>query len=110
MENENENEIRNIRLYISEKIREIDGVLKQKNLPSETKVLFLKRKSDLVKSRNALVAKFKNEKRLLLDAQCRQTNSEISDEKILKTLTTFKQVPLSLSEIINIRVKRKKKK
>jgi hypothetical protein len=102
-------EIRNIRAYISQKIREIDGVLKQKNVTAETTAIFKKRKSDLIKSRLDLISKFKSEKRSVLDAQCKKTFLELSDEKLIRSLTSFQSEPLSLVDIMDVNVKRKKK-
>lgn len=103
-------EIKNIRAYISKKIREIDAVLKRKNINAETIALFKKRKQDLIKSRSELMSKYDMEKRLALEIQCKKTAVELSDEKLLKGLTSFKQEPLSLIDIMDLPIKRARKK
>jgi hypothetical protein len=101
-------EIRNIRLFLSAKIKEIDGVLKQKNLSPEVAANFRKSKMDLIRSRRDLVSKYKDKKRNLLESQCKRLVLELSDKSILESLTSFKEMPLSIVEIFDIPVKKKK--
>lgn len=59
-------EIRNIRGYLTQKIKEVDGLLKQKKIDSITAAAFTKTKQELIDSRTKLVSKYKIQKRSVL--------------------------------------------
>ena len=103
-------ELRNIRGYLTQKIKEVDGLLKQKQVDSVTAAAFLKTKKELIDSRTKLVSKYKIQKQSVLKAQCQKTLEDLGNEKIIQGLTAFKDVPLTLQEIIELKVKKARKK